>query len=224
MRSAIYRSFFLPSAYLLLMALICESPAYAQTSKRPSAAATANIITAGESVGQVKMGDTIEHIFQLYPKIKRNEFYHSENCPVGELNTPNSLRLYIRDNRVIQIAVQSNYPRATPETAEKILPGSTPEQVRKYYPNANKAFTKLGSASTSSGYAPSIFWVDQKAGIAFEFYIDQSRGRVVDKIHIFSASQKMIFGSSCESDEDLRELPPFDLKVPEKMIREYENQ
>ena len=131
---------------------------------------------------------------------------------------PGSLGASFQDGRVSQISVQSNYPAKTLETAEKIKPGSTAQQVKKYYPNANKAFTKLSTIAVSTGYAPLIYWVDYESGIAFEFYTDSSRGRLVDRIHIFAPNGKILFEGACEDNKDLRGLPPFALKVPAKMI------
>ena len=110
-----------------------------------------------------------------------------------------------------------------PKLRRRLPKGSNPAARRRRYPNANKAFTKLNSIAVSTGYAPLIYWVDFEAGIAFEFYTDSVRGRLVDKIHIFAPNGKMLFGGSCETNEDLRELPAFALKVSEQMIKDYED-
>lgn len=200
--------------------LLIVQPINGQTAKRSSIA----LIIPGQSVGQIKIGDSLERVFQLYPRLKRGDYYEQQGCQLGEITLPDAVGVYLKNKRVVQISAASNYPKISAKTADKITAGSPAVQVKSRYPNANKTFTKLNSIAVSTGYAPLIYWVDTTAGIAFEFYTDQARGRLIEKIHVFAPGGQVKFGGACETDDDLRELPPFTTKVPEKMIKSYEDQ
>lgn len=221
MKQIIQRFSYAAWAFFFLVSLMGQVAVDAQTPKQDSN----NFIMAGKSVGKIKIGDTKDQVFKLYPKLKRGDYSQTKECPVVQMELPNAVRANFQNGRVSYLLVDANYGGIMLETAEKIKSGSTPQMVKKYYPKASKAFTKLSYTFTSTGYAPLLYWVDFDSGIAFEFYTDSTKGRLVNKIHIFAPNGKMLFGgNSCdEDDEDLRELPPFAIKVPEKMIKDYDD-
>lgn len=217
-----FQSYFKATAIFLVLIFMCWS-ADAQTRKGVGVTSSGKTtIVAGKSVVRINIGDTMERIFQLYPKLKRADYTPVKGCDFGNLELPNSSMLAIKGGRVVQITVKNNYSKTTPETAEEIQLGSSPALVKKSYPNADKAFTKLSETYSSTGNYPLIYWVDKKMGIAFEFYTDSSRGRLVNAIHIFAPGERFLFNDGCDENEDLRELPSFATKVPDKMIRDYQ--
>lgn len=217
-----FQSYCKTAAIFLILIFLCFS-ADAQTRKGAGVTSSAKtFIVAGKSVGRVNVGDTVNRVFQLYPKLKRTNYTPVKGCDFSSLELPDSLMLAIKDERVVQVTVKNNYPKLPPETTEKIQLGSSSALVKKSYPNADKAFTKLSETYSSTGYEPLIYWVDKKMGIAFEFYTDPSRGRLVNAIHIFAPGERFLFNDGCDENEDLRELPSFAVKVPDKMIRDYQ--
>ena len=215
-------SYFKTAAFFLVLIFTCWS-VDAQTRKGVVPASSAKtVIVSGKSVGRINVGDTLDQIFQLYPKVKRSSYLSTKGCDYGILELPGFQSLTIENERVVQITVKNDYSKTAPETAEKIKTGSSAASVKKAYPSATKAYTKLSETYSATGYYPLIYWVDKEAGIAFEFYTDSSRGRLVNAIHIFPPNGQFLFDDACGDSEDLRELPAFAVKVPEKMIREYQ--
>lgn len=217
-----FQSYCKIAAVFLVLIFTCWS-ADAQTRKGAGVISSAKtFIVAGKSVGRINVGDALNRIFQLYPKLKRADYSPARGCDFSSLELLDSLTVVIKGERVVQITVKNNYPKVSSETTEKIQPGSPAASVKKSYPNADKAFTKLSETYSSTGYEPLIYWVDKNTGIAFEFYTDPIRGRLVNAIHIFAPGDRFLFNDGCDDNEDLRELPSFATKVPDKMIRDYQ--
>ena len=70
MRLPIQRFYYTLCALLLVIAFMSQTT----EAQKPKQTSTGSIV-AGKSAGQVKIGDTKNQVFQLYPRLKRSDYY-----------------------------------------------------------------------------------------------------------------------------------------------------
>ncbi len=192
-----------------------------------------NLAVAGKNVGLLKLGDTREQVLELFPKKSGDEEYtYDKNCcgcsfTFSEIHwlppkfENNGLFIYLREGRVFQIMTESDFF----PTAEKIKPDSTPKEVRQRYPNLKKAFVLLGSGANVVGGRELVYWVNSESGIAFEFYYNRRKGqRLVKSIIVFEPDSDFQPNGCVSIPQELKEIEPYSLEAPEKMLREFEKE
>jgi hypothetical protein len=190
-----------------------------------SVAAEQFLVRAGESVGFLKLGDSRERVFELFPKkTGQDEEYsypdygcgyeYSEVHWIPPDYQGNGLFIYLKKNLIFEIMVQSKrFP-----TKEGITQYSSPKQVKLAYPNLVKAFVLLGSASTINGPRDLVYWVDPKSGIAFEFYYDgKQQKRLVSSVIIFTPNTNFQPEGCVGPPRKLKEVAPYTLEPPAEM-------
>lgn len=191
-----------------------------------------NLTVAGKSVGLLRLGDSRERVFELFPK-KPNydeEYTYDENCcgcnyAFSEIHwlppgfKANGLFIYLREGRVFQIRVEiDRFP-----TAEKIKQDSTPKEVRQHYPNLKKAYVLLGSGAQIVGGRELVYWVDSESGIAFEFYYNRRKNqRLVKSVIIFEPRSEFQPDGCVSVPQELKEIKPYSLEAQAKMLQEFE--
>jgi hypothetical protein len=132
-------------------------------------------IVPGRSVGPLRLGDIRERALELFGT-PDEEYTFDENslgpCKYTEVhwNDPKhddrwGIFVYSKNNRIYQIMTDT--PRFA--TAGRITSDSSPDEVQRLFPNL-QSYVLLGSGSKVNGGENLIYWVDQNAGIAFEFY------------------------------------------------------
>jgi hypothetical protein len=187
-----------------------------------------NLTIPGHSVGLLRLGDTRERVFELFPK-KPNydeEYNYGQysSCVFSEIHwlepdfQSNGLFIYLRDGRIFQIMVET--PRFP--TVEGIKQYGLPKEVRRHYPNL-KAYALLGSGGEIVGGRDLVYWVSSQSGIAFEFYYDRKEGkRLVKSVIVFEPSTEFQPNGCVSVPQELREIEPYSLEPPTDMIREHE--
>jgi hypothetical protein len=203
-----------------------KSPPSPIASQLPS---NPNLTIPGTSVGLLQLGDTRARVLELFPK-KAEEHTYDKNCcgcsfDFSEIHwvppdfKNNGLFIYLRQGRVFQIMVETNlFP-----TRDTISEDSTPDEVRRHYPNLRKAFVLLGSGADVVGGRELTYWVDSGAGIAFEFYYNRKRGqRLVKSIIVFEPNSEFQPNGCVSEPQKLKEIEPYSLEAPKEMLREFE--
>ena len=197
-------------------------PQTASTPASEAAPTDATLIQPGRSVGLLCLGDTRQRVLELFPnKPNYDEQYsYGEPCPSSEIhwldidpskeNGPvyNGLFIYLRGGRVFQIEA------ATPRfrTANGITEGSSPEDVRRRYPQLH-AYVLLNSGTEVEGGRDLIYWVDSQSGIAFEFqYDNKTRNRYVSKVIVFEPGSEFQPEGCVQPQQEWRGLGPFALE------------
>jgi len=189
------------------------------------------LTVAGKNAGLIKLGDTRERMLELFPK-KPNvdfEYNYDKNCCECEYSDyhwlppdykTNGLFFYLKQERIYQISVQSDlFP-----TVEGIKQESTPQEVRRNYPNANKAFVYLNSGGKENGGRNLVYWVANDSGIAFEFYYHpKKRRRFVNAVIVFEPkSEFQPDGCTASETREFAEIEPFTVEPSEQLQLDYE--
>jgi hypothetical protein len=201
-------------------------------SARDPASTDATLIIPGQSVGLLRLGDTRERTFELFPK-KANydeEYTYGEPCPRTEIHwldidpgkenetVSNGVFVYLKQGRVVQI--ESATPRY--RTSEGITEDSSPEDVRRSYPEL-QAYALTGSGAEVVGGRDLIYWVEGPKGIAFELYYDhKTNKRRVRKIIVFEPARDFRPEGCVSPPQELRQLKPFTLEPPNGNARKSE--
>ena len=176
-------------------------------------------IEPGLRVGSLKLGDTQEEAFTLFPrKMHIDMVTPLPNCGTeyawSDLSTssPGNLIIRFKEGRVYQIESMTKKYR----TKEGITSTSTPEAVEKKF-RGLEAYQYLGPTSEVEGERPLIMWTSRGLGIAFEFaYSRLLRQRYVYKVVVFRAN-----GDFCPEGQPLdadywQQLAPYALEGPNR--------
>jgi hypothetical protein len=193
--------------------------ATAEQRKGSLSTAEGNVTTGirpGQSVGPLRLGDSREKALEIFGKPEDDYTYNAsgDSCRDAEMHwydaetDSNGLFLYLRNGHIISMAAAT--PRYS--TAEGIKNGSSPDDVRRSYPQL-RAYVLVNTASKISGGRDIIYWVDRERGIAFEFYYDPpKRRRYVESVIVFEPGGQFPPNGSCSAAEEWRELKPFALE------------
>jgi hypothetical protein len=213
------------SSFILLACVGClvrsrgefASPSMIDHKKTSLARAACNSgsICPGISIGALMLGDSEQDAIQEFGRSDyfRNELHHPQ-CVDVELNwgdttesddlRGNGFRVYFLSNRATLIKADS----ISVKTKEGLTRGSTPEEIRKFYPDI-KAFLLKYSASDLNGPRDLVYWVDQ-SGIAFELYFNrEAHKREVGYIYIFDPTKTFYPACGVDILNDWVELPKF---------------
>ncbi|GEM_PF-5499903 len=189
------------------------------------------LIVAGESVGLLKLGDTRERMLELFPKKQNDNSEHNydKNCCECEYSDyhwlppdfkSNGLFFYLKQEQIYQISVQTDLFT----TGKGIKQESTPQEVRRHHPNANRAFVYLNTGAKVNGGRNLVYWVDSDSGIAFEFYYyPQKKRRFVNAVIVFEPKSEFQ-PNGCKSTltQEFTEIAPFTIEPPDWMQQDYE--
>lgn len=187
------------------------------------------LIIAGESVGLLRLGDSRERMLELFPKKPNYDFAHNyEDGYCGQSDyhwlTPdfksNGLFFYLKQERIYQISVETDLF----STKEGIKESSSPQEVKRHFPNANKAYVYLNSGSKVVGGRNLIYWIDNKSGIAFEFnYNPKKQRREVKAVTVFVPNTDFQ-PDGCFSREtrEFVEIESFTVEPSEKLQKDFD--
>ena len=200
--------FGITSGHLRLHAQIAEEPRFSNT-----------MIEPGHSMGPLKLGDSLEHAQELFPKKDIDQEWDDacgstidwtdSNNPVGH----GEVFIRLKKGKVFQI--ESSTTRF--HTAEDITTFDPPEKVEKSYKEL-RAWVLLTAPSPALGSRPPVFWIDKKKGIAFELAYDTPhRKRYVFKVIVFEPNktfcpeQETVNSLKWQSIDAYRVEPPREL-------------
>jgi hypothetical protein len=222
------------------LAFLFSSFGIAQTASRSSNKQFAGVTIPGKSVGQLKLGDTSERFWQLFPKKEgtdeQSDYPKMTGCPdnYGDAHwlppkfDDNGIFVYLINGKIVQI--ENHSPRFP--TTKGIRPAiyrtpgeSTPLAVKRAYPGIDKTLVILNSGAQIVGGRDLIYWVDTRSGIAFEFqYFPNRRRRFLAAVYIFEARTEFIPEACISEPQALKEIKLFSLETPAKLVREFETQ
>jgi glycosyltransferase involved in cell wall biosynthesis len=200
--------FGITSSHLPLHAQIAEEPRFTNT-----------MIEPGHSVGPLKLGDSLEHAQELFPKKDIDQEWDDacgstidwtdSNNPVGH----GEVFIRLKKGKVFQI--ESSTTRF--HTAEDITTFDPPEKVENSYKEL-RAWVLLTPPSPALGSRPPVFWIDKRKGIAFELAYDAPhRKRYVYKVIVFEPNkmfcpeQETVNSLKWQSIDAYRVEPPREL-------------
>jgi hypothetical protein len=124
------------------------------------------------------------------------------------------ITIYLKNNTIYQIV--SDTPRYA--SAGEITSDSSPEEVRRRCPNC-QAYALLHSGSRMVGGRDLIYWVDQTAGIAFEFYYHRKLDkRRVASVIVFEPSVEFLPAGCISPPQKWQKLESFSLESPANRI------
>jgi hypothetical protein len=228
------------SVIIVVVGLTCFSATSGQAiGSKPARTKTfSGVAIPGKSVGELKLGDTRERFWQLFPKKGTDEQYDYPGlagCPEGYGDAhwlppkfdDNGIFVYSINDKIVQIADHSpQFP-----TTKGIRPAmvrtpleSSPQAVRQAYPGIDKTLVILDSGAKVVGGRDLVFWVDTKSGIAFEFqYFANRNRRFLAAIYIFEAGAKFIPQACVSEPQTLREIKLFSLEPPATFKRGHIN-
>lgn len=188
-----------------------------------------SLILPGQSVGELKLGDSKDqflHIFQWKPGTDEDYNYPaSANCPGEEelhwLDAGNppfanaaavhvGVFAYLRDGHIFQISV------ATPrfQTANGITEDSSPENVKRLHPNL-QAYWRVNQHDIATGDRDFVYWIDQRSGIAFEFYYARNvRRRLVYRVYVFNPATSFVPEGCVQPPQAWKKVTPYSLDPP----------
>ena len=147
------------------------------------------LIRPGKSVAGVKLDSTLTDFMAVFPKhpniddglyksVCGGSYFQWVDLDLGA----SGVTAYLQNDRIYQISVQT--PRFSLPNGVKMQ--TSEEQVKILYPSG-RAYILLGSGSDIVGGRDLVYWVDEKAGVAFEFYWNrQKRNRLVGSIDVFT--------------------------------------
>jgi glycosyltransferase involved in cell wall biosynthesis len=208
----------LVSILAILLGITCSHlPLHAQIAEEPRF--TNTMIEPGHSVGPLKLGDSLEHAQELFPKKDIDQEWDDacgstidwtdSNNPVGH----GEVFIRLKKGKVFQI--ESSTTRF--HTAEDITTFDPPEKVENSYKELH-AWVLLTPPSPALGSRPPVFWIDKKKGIAFELAYDTPhRKRYVYKVIVFEPNkmfcpeQETVNSLKWQSIDAYRVEPPREL-------------
>ena len=145
------------------------------------------LIRPGEGIDGVALGSDFSSFEAIFPKQPKFDEDYTQ-CDDGrvyhwlDLNRDaTGVYVYLKHDQIYQISVQT--PRFALSNGIKI---DSPEtQVRKTYPYG-RGYILLGSGSVAVGGRDLTYWVDQRQGVAFEFYwYQEQKQRFIRAIDVF---------------------------------------
>ncbi len=197
---------------------LAKQPAKIQQESKQKRAKAASpheeLIVPGRGVGSLKLGDSREQVFKIFPfKQDMDEEYTYATCGRREIHWLDRERdmngvfvfLHLRQDRVFQIESSTTRFR----TAEGVTFRSSPKLLRKHFPNM-RAFVLLHSGGKEVGGRDLIYWVNEMKGIAFELYYDGNfRERRVSSIIVFEPEASFRPRGCVVEPQEWTELRPY---------------
>jgi hypothetical protein len=242
-------SFFLAFVIGLIMVLSVNEKAIDKLKPPPEPAETSeampvelgpaksHLIVAGQSVGRLYLGDSREQAVRQFGRMDTEYDYHDPTS-CGEIkelrfwefndkSNPffegygNGAWVYLRDNRIFQIKVQSEKLK----TEDGITVMSDPQKVKRLYPDA-EAYVELNSQSDVDGGDNLLYWIDSNNGIAFEFqYYRKLKKKTLAYVYIFEPNTVFYPGGCVDlQTQGWEKLRPFTLNEPISMQEKYEKE
>jgi hypothetical protein len=198
-----------------------------------------NLVVGGQGAGGLSLGDSREKAVAYFGRLESEYDYNLETklkCAARkelrfwdfkDKTSPffedygNGAWVYLVNDEIAQFKIQSEKLK----TREGLTVGSTPQQVRRFYPNI-KTFVELNTQAESTGGRNLIFWVDQGRGIAFEFqYWRDVKARRLSYIFVFPPNIEFLpEGCVYLETQGWREIAPFSLEEPAGMQAEWEKE
>ena len=174
-------------------------------------------IVPGQSVGPLRLGDTRERTFELFP-YKPNmdqEWLEGDGCgttvnwlDMKKEKMAGNIFIRLKEGRVFQV----DSGTTSFHTSRGITMGSSPQEIRKHYPGL-RAFILSTGFSEASGGRPLIYWVDTEKGIAFAFaHSRKSQELYLNWIIIFELHAEVCPEYPPLKASDRRELSPYSLE------------
>ncbi len=195
-------------SHIPLRAQIAEEPRFTNT-----------MIEPGHSMGPLKLGDSLDHAQELFPKKDIDQEWDDacgSTIDWTDSNNPEGhgeVFIRLKKGKVFQIESSSTRFR----TAEDITTFDPPEKVEKSYKDM-RAWVLLTAPSPAMGSRPPVFWIDKKKGIAFELAYDAPhRKRYVYKVIVFEPNktfcpeQETVNSLKWQSIDAYRVEPPREL-------------
>jgi hypothetical protein len=205
----------IPGSLLLLSAcfLSVHSDCRPQSQTSPDPA----LIVPGKSVGPLRLGDTRERTFELFPN-KPNmdqEWRESADCgtTINWLDMNNhkmagNVFIRLQEGKVFQI----DSGTTSFHTAKHITMKSSPQEIREQYPGLRAYVIGMGSLE-ATGNRPLIYWVDSEKGIAFAFaYSRRDKKRYLNWIIVFEPHAEICPQWPDMEHSEKRELAPYSLE------------
>jgi len=175
------------------------------------------VIIPGQSVGPLRLGDTRERAFELFPyKENMDQEWLEENDCGSTVNwldmknhkTAGNIFIRLKEGKVFQI----DSGTTSFHTTRGITMNSSPLEIRKQYPRL-RAYILSGGFSEAIGGRPLIYWVDRRNGIAFAFaYNRRNQRRYLNWIVVFEPNTEVCPQYLLDKPTDRRELPAYSLK------------
>jgi hypothetical protein len=146
------------------------------------------LIVPGSSVAGVKLGSSLADFEAVFPRDPRaDEDYPETLCGGRSYHWVNvegggrGVYVYLKGDKIYQLSAE--WPRLA--LSNGIMPQTDEGKVKSHYRNGRE-YILVGSGQVVVGGKNLVYWVDQKAGIAFELYWNpQKKQRLVRRIDIF---------------------------------------
>ena len=195
------------------------------------------LIIPGKSVGHLKLGDDRARAIELFGR-KDSEYDFdiptALNCSakkelhfmdIDDKSSPfhfdygSGAGVYLRNDKIDQIKIQSEKFK----TPEGLTVGSTPKQVRRFYPNI-RTFVQLNTQCNCTGGKNLIFWIDEQKGVAFRFqYWQNVKARRLSYIFVFQPGTRFLpEGCVYLETQGWEEIKPFSVETPAGMQEAWE--
>lgn len=186
---------------------------------RPTNAPNDRIIIPGKSIGNLRIGDSIDSAMSKFPGLK-DSIKSEDECgdyyewiEYDESHISRGVVVVRVENRIIT-QIESGSRRYS--TREGLTFLDSPKKVYKAYPTSLDAFALEGGSGQATGLQPLIFWVDTSKGIAFEFAFTPKTGRYLYREIVFPAGGRLCAEGRkvSKNAQAWRALPPYSLTVP----------
>jgi hypothetical protein len=219
---------------------VCGQKSVRKASRRRlKHSAGTNLIIAGQGAGGLLLGDSREKAIARFGTLESEYYYDLETklkcAPRRELRFwdskdstnpffeeyDNGAWVYLLNDEIDQIKIQSEKFK----TPEGLTLGSTPQQVRRFYPNI-RTFVELNTQCECTGGRNLIFWIDKERGVAFEFqYWRDVKARRLSYIFVFKPGTEFLpEGCVYLETQGWREIAPFSVEEPAGMQEEWEKE
>ena len=177
-------------------------------------------IEPGLSVGPLKLGDSLEHVRELFPQKPEDQQWENK-CGttidwVDSGNRTGHGDVFIRLNKKGKVfQIESATTRF--HTAEGITTFDHADKVAEAYKDM-RAFTLLTPPVPALGDRPLVFWIDKKKGIAFAFaYYPQEHKRYLYKIIIFEPNKTFCPEEEKTDSPKWQAIPSYALEPPAEL-------
>ena len=184
----------------------------------------ASLIVPGVGIGKLKLGDTQERTFKLFPPKADVDQEWKDKC--GNMfnwmdsSNPHKGNLFIlfRNGRVVQIgSATTRY-----HTVDALTAYDSPDKVQRYFKGL-RAYALLRPSSAAFGNRPLVFWIDRNKGVAFELaYFPEERRRYLYEIIVFAPGGDFCPEGKATDSTNWRELPPYSLDLPDERAGNWE--
>ena len=180
------------------------------------------MVEPGQSIGPVKLGDSMERTLELFPKKPEDQQWDDQcGTTIDWVDTTNpngrgDLHVRLKKNKVFQI--ESSSTRF--QTAGGITTFDSPEKVANAYKDL-RAWVLLTPPVPAYGDRPLVFWVDRKKGVAFMFAYDPSRRkRYLYKTIVFESNKEFCPEQEKTSSPKWQGIKPYSVEPPAELSPE----